>query len=769
MIHHDGRKTHHVFKCVYAGSNSVVCAIPIIANADGTCPFCQNNDCRCPRSVMVQETSGAIPNDETNASHCGTLLHDLFNCKPNIKWANEDGDIDFSSEVEGKEEGVASKSFLSRIVSSMIDTIVAKYEKLSWLGIAGDFFVKALKKAASLIAKNPATFSALGAFAFVLYHYNDLHNHALAYYQQNSVGGIKEAASVFPLEGLVGILGAQPLVSMFSSLLLMKSWGECLKYKAEGAEDDNPLISILSGTIKGAGTFVALVSLQLGLINAKAYNDSKDPKKFYTSIGTGKTWALHVNREAKQDLVKESHAIASTEEAQIANSYLEKLKAEKQVVKPPVVVVKKSHSATDKQQQPGVVTYKRLKTLKKLVKRYGERTKEGILQELARVEQELKQKHSRGSKKGQKTKSHTRVRPVPEKPQQQKRGKKSEYTLSDLETMYKKYGDAMHQPLYIKLVALRRNAKPSDGNRPQQCQYCGKMGHTATTCPKLLEEEKVRLEQAQFPTLPKKKVHGKKGGKPYPKDTQFSYLIDKYDDNEYKVPNDQVDDFRRWVQMGFQQRINSGMKWEFSDRDPTDFSLEGQLFDRENYSRKNIKEQHARTSVKVLKNTVQVLDANGEVIACGTLFAPRIVGMLKHYFKDAVPTFASKGGSKVRITQTMHEVSTATDYFVFGLLESSMDYTKNTLKVPTKTCRGLLLGMGDLEPIKIDLGVDRVTNDKELLYHAVSQHKDCGRAVCDSEDNTIVGLNAGVYLNTGVAFGVPVTENTLVAFERFLF
>jgi hypothetical protein len=98
-----------------------------------------------------------------------------------------------------------------------------------------------------------------------------------------------------------------------------------------------------------------------------------------------------------------------------------------------------------------------------------------------------------------------------------------------------------------------------------------------------------------------------------------------------------------------------------------------------------------------------------------------------------------------------------------------MDYTKNTLKVPTKTCRGLLLGMGDLEPIKIDLGVDRVSNDKELLYHAVSQHKDCGRAVCDSEDNTIVGLNAGVYLNTGVAFGVPVTENTLVAFERFLF
>jgi hypothetical protein len=339
--------------------------------------------------------------------------------------------------------------------------------------------------------------------------------------------------------------------------------------------------------------------------------------------------------------------------------------------------------------------------------------------------------------------------------------------LERLEATYKKHGKNMFPYLYDRLLALRKG--PSIGNKPPQCNYCGKMGHTESTCHKLIEKANEKgKEEVEFPKLPVKNAHGKKGGKPYPKDTtHFSYLVDKYDETVYKVADDDVDKFRRWVQMGYQQRVNSGMEWEVSDRDSQNFSLEGQLYDRENYARK--KDQHARTSVSVLKNTVQVLDEQGEMIAHGTLFAPRIVGMLKHYFKVGTPSFVSKGKVKCPIIDTLDEVSNAQDYFVFGLLERPMDYTMNKLKIPTKSCRGLLLGMGDFEPLKVNIGTDRSTGDKELLYHGVSLPKDCGRAVTDSEDNTIVGLNAGEYVNTGVAFGVPVTENTIIAFESFLF
>jgi hypothetical protein len=426
-------------------------------------------------------------------------------------------------------------------------------------------------------------------------------------------------------------------------------------------------------------------------------------------------------------------------------------------------VQKQEHSSEKGERAP--ITKNRLKRLERLAKRFGEKTKEGILAEIQLLRGELS-KQPQGGKQ-----SHSK-------------GKKQYKEQSRRKSQKKRRSHSEERPVKKGKPKAKPSKKDEDPKVPQ-CTFCGKPGHTIEKCWKKFPEQKPQ----KFRSEEQKDSHAKgRRGKPANTNSmKFTYVVDPYDSTKYRIPEDDLVNFKIWTKKGMVARYAEGgfnTSWEpvMTDREREFAQLEEdakfesaawQKENKDNFSRKPVdrKEQHARTTVAVLKNTVFVLDQDMQSIAQGTLFAPTIVGFLKHYFKVGTPSYVSRGGKTLKIVKTVIEDSAAADCWAFGLLESPFpSYCKNTIKVPTTNCRGVMVGLGDFETIKVNLGRDKVGNvDVELTYHAESFPKDCGRAVIDSEDNMVIGLNAGVYKGSGVAFGVPATAATLVAFESFLF
>jgi hypothetical protein len=277
---------------------------------------------------------------------------------------------------------------------------------------------------------------------------------------------------------------------------------------------------------------------------------------------------------------------------------------------------------------------------------------------------------------------------------------------------------------------------------------------------------------------------------------KWTYMIDPLDQAKYRIPEDDVADFQKWARQGFQKRFAGGFKkrWDWAQdsdemlnarqqKHENDFALQemegshasaywSQDF-KSNNAGKSEKQNHAETPVSVVKNTVLILDEDKQEIAKGTLVAKNKVAYLKHYESGGRrPMYVQRHGKTFTILAIQEEVTTAKDYFVFaGFAGEFPQYSKNELKLPTARCRGQLIGLGGLEAIKVDIGVDKAIpyKDIELRYHGTSEPKNCGRAIIDTEDNKIIGLNAGVYGTSGVCFGVPVTEATLLAWNSFLF
>jgi hypothetical protein len=502
--------------------------------------------------------------------------------------------------------------------------------------------------------------------------------------------------------------------------------------------------------------------MQLILINARAYylstKPEKIPEKYFTMV-PGLT-----NPVATKALKNET-----TDKKEKKKT--EKAKTEK------VQEKKTTHSAEDE----GPVTKKRLSTLNKLIKKYGDKTKAGIIAERDRVEKLLKTQH--GRQPGQKKKrKHQRQTPS-EHPKCSFCGR-SGHTVAQC---WKK--KAQHSKEKQNKPETSEKKKKRSKKIPTKCEGCGKVAlHKRENCwgpfggpPGLLKEE-----------------HKGKGRPPKTSEVKFSYMVDHLDSQMYKVPTRDLPNLQAWIRKGVKARMETPNQTWVPVDERTDQEID---FDEQEENARNessffadsdykvqyanyvndkrqenglerkifVKEKHARTSISQLKNIVRVLDSNLSLIAHGTLLSPTLVGMLKHYWKEATPAFVQKDKKMYSIIECRDEVTEAEDYWVIGRLGKEAPYTSNKLKVPTTHCRGLLLAQGGFESIKVNIGVDKIRKvDPELTYHGISNPTECGFTVIDSEDDSVVGLNAGKYENTGVAFGVPVTAGTLVLYHSFL-
>jgi hypothetical protein len=491
----------------------------------------------------------------------------------------------------------------------------------------------------------------------------------------------------------------------------------------------------------------------LNIINSRAYAASKEPRKFF-SPGSG----------SKPNMVAD----------QVVRENTQKKKNSEKKVAPKV-------------EHAGFVTNRRVKRLKKLVAKYGEKTRNEIIDELARLESGLKDEHTKKPANPQKFKKPRRPQPkkgVPSSEKKKSPRKEKTYTQADLEALEKKFGDSLFPALASKLAKFR---KEKHSMQPK-CTFCGKSGHTVAVCYKKQLSEKGGQKtdhgkgknkgRAQEYTSNQKKKDNRGGGAPNTQEHQFAYMIDPYDQQKYKIPITDVEKFAEWARLGNVARDKSNLfqkTWSYYTEDLTkreeEFAeqelenMASSAFWQQDFRKKHaqeLKQDHARTPRAAFKNVVQVHDENDKMIARGTLVSPTIVAFLKHFFKSGVPTSVVKNAKRIKILETRAESNYREDCWVFGRLDSPLPYFKVEIKVPTRGCKGVVLGEGDFEVIKVNLNAD------EVVYHGTSFPMDCARPVIDTDDNSLVGLHAGEYTGTGVAYGIPATKDTLLCFQSFL-
>jgi hypothetical protein len=177
------------------------------------------------------------------------------------------------------------------------------------------------------------------------------------------------------------------------------------------------------------------------------------------------------------------------------------------------------------------------------------------------------------------------------------------------------------------------------------------------------------------------------------------------------------------------------------------------------------KEKHAAIPYTVQNLIVRILDENEKHIGHATLRGTTLCAFPKHFFDDHKPTYVhypGKGYSK--ILSYKFDDPEAKDCWCFAEFDRPVKYSKYPLKVPTKRSTGALCGIIGFQPTAVDLN----PKNFDIVYIAESNYKDCGFPVVDSERIEIIGLNAGIYENSGVAYALPVTDKTILCEQSFL-
>jgi hypothetical protein len=177
------------------------------------------------------------------------------------------------------------------------------------------------------------------------------------------------------------------------------------------------------------------------------------------------------------------------------------------------------------------------------------------------------------------------------------------------------------------------------------------------------------------------------------------------------------------------------------------------------------KENHSVIPYRVQDLIVRILDENEKHIGHATLRGPSLCAFPKHFFDEHKPSFvhvAGKGHAK--ILSYKFDDPEANDCWCFAQFDRTVKYARTPLKVPTKRATGALCGITGFQPTAIDLN----PKNFDIVYIAESNYKDCGFPVIDSEHVEIIGINAGIYENSGVAYALPVTHKTILCEQSFL-
>jgi hypothetical protein len=177
------------------------------------------------------------------------------------------------------------------------------------------------------------------------------------------------------------------------------------------------------------------------------------------------------------------------------------------------------------------------------------------------------------------------------------------------------------------------------------------------------------------------------------------------------------------------------------------------------------RENHAAIPYSVKENIVRVLTDDQVLIGHATLRGKNLCAFPKHYFDNHQPGVIHAHGKYFKVTGWKFDDPEAKDCWCFAEFDGpGVKYRKMEMKVPTKRATGALCGLGGFQPIAIDLN----PQNRDITYIGESNYTDCGFTVIDSEKVNVIGLHAGIYKNSGNAYALPVTEDTILCEQSFL-
>jgi len=156
-----------------------------------------------------------------------------------------------------------------------------------FMDIMKDFLSRAFEYA----KKNPRVIGYLSALALILVNHKRLYDNAICYYLDQTNNEKQQVSSVFPLDGILGIIGGQSLTTLMVSLVIQNAWGLITRNKKEAKEDSDDvsddIFSILSFTAMSLTSFTSLCAALLICINVRAYSVASSTgkaKRFYNGL-----------------------------------------------------------------------------------------------------------------------------------------------------------------------------------------------------------------------------------------------------------------------------------------------------------------------------------------------------------------------------------------------------------------------------------------------------------------------------------------------------
>jgi hypothetical protein len=231
--------------------------------------------------------------------------------------------------------------FLKGLVDKARKNLVGITDNWIW-GNFTELAFSLLDKSLDYAKKNPRVIGFVAALVVILINHKGLMDNAICYYldkpnYNRQSRKLEKVHSVFPLEGILGMLGGQSMSTLLVSLILQNAWSAIVKnkkFEKEGGEEysDN-LFDILNFTAISVTSFTSLCSALLICINARAYSSCGEKAvRFYNGLDKSErekfTQAL---RATNLDAAIEKHSTSIADD----RKKTELIKAKKQRVRKP--------------------------------------------------------------------------------------------------------------------------------------------------------------------------------------------------------------------------------------------------------------------------------------------------------------------------------------------------------------------------------------------------------------------------------------------------
>lgn len=278
----------------------LVCQMPHIEGINGcTCCHMSMKQCKCPDIIYVKPSFKENPTKENKTLYVTTHL--VSSAHNDLIFFMEDDDDD---ELVYAELDKEIKKGLPEIISEAVAkyTIDAFFKVVSfaWKGVKKvaddcktkipggakisaivDIVFDKLDLLREYCVEHPTEVGAVLGAIFVCWKWKQMFNHAQAYYLDQALDKEQDIGSVFPLEGIIGILGDNPSVLVFGSLILREKW---LTFIKQDKNETSDIFGVLTKALLGGTGFTILAGSLMVAINFAAYASIGRPRNYYNSL-----------------------------------------------------------------------------------------------------------------------------------------------------------------------------------------------------------------------------------------------------------------------------------------------------------------------------------------------------------------------------------------------------------------------------------------------------------------------------------------------------